>query len=90
MKKIATLAIQLTATIGLAWTGANNTALVSVGDTGNAPDVNGLGAVNYTYSIGKYEVSANEYLNFLNAVGSVSVEVQGNSLYLYNPIVEVN
>lgn len=42
---------------------------VYVGNIGNAADpTTGYGAVNYGYSIGKYEVSLNQYTEFLNAV----------------------
>jgi formylglycine-generating enzyme required for sulfatase activity len=46
--------------------------MVPVGDPGNAPDTRyatpGYGAVNYTYQIGKYEVTAGQYTEFLNDV----------------------
>lgn len=41
---------------------------VTVGDAGNAPDTTGYGAVGYEYRIGKYEVTIQQYTNFLNAV----------------------
>ena len=56
---------------------------VLVGDPGNASELSGKGApsgtgddwycgsVAYTYRIGKYEVNARQYGEFLNAVGSV-------------------
>ena len=90
MNKIMIISMLAAATTANAWIGANSTEFVMVGDAGNAADGNGLGAVNYEYSIGKYEVSANEYVNFLNAVGSVSVDVNGSSLYLYNPVGTIN
>jgi len=40
---------------------------VTVGDPGNPSDSTGFGAVNYTYAIGKYEVTNNQYADFLNA-----------------------
>ncbi|MDO8588978.1 MAG: SUMF1/EgtB/PvdO family nonheme iron enzyme [Armatimonadota bacterium] len=44
---------------------------VTVGDPGNAADTRyaspGYGAVSYTYNIGKYEVTAAQYVEFLNA-----------------------
>jgi sulfatase modifying factor 1 len=40
---------------------------VAVGDVGNAADITGYGAVNYLYSIGKYEVTNAQYAAFLNA-----------------------
>ena len=45
---------------------------VTVGDAGNAPDFQGLGSVAISYEIGKYEVTAEEYCAFLNAVASKS------------------
>lgn len=44
-------------------------ALTSVGDAGNKADTSGYGAVSYEYKIGKYEVTNEEYCEFLNAVG---------------------
>ena len=44
---------------------------VVVGNPGNAPIVSGIqqfGSVAYTYRIGKYEVTAGQYTEFLNAV----------------------
>jgi formylglycine-generating enzyme required for sulfatase activity len=50
--------------------------LVAVGNTGNLPDTTGIpkscGAVGYNYKIGKYEVTAGQYTDFLNAVASTS------------------
>lgn len=40
---------------------------VTVGDPGNANDITGYGAVNYDYRIGKYEVTIQQYADFLNA-----------------------
>ena len=42
--------------------------LVSVGDPGNVADTTGYGAVDTTFSIGKYEVTIQQYSDFLNAV----------------------
>ena len=41
---------------------------VSVGHAGNAADSTGYGAVTYAYQIGKYEVTNDQYGEFLNAV----------------------
>ena len=43
---------------------------VHVGNPGNADDTHddGYGGVDYTYNIGKYEVTAGQYRDFLNAV----------------------
>jgi formylglycine-generating enzyme required for sulfatase activity len=49
--------------------------LVTVGNPGNLPDARyatpGYGAVGYAYNIGKYEVTAGQYTDFLNAVAGV-------------------
>jgi formylglycine-generating enzyme required for sulfatase activity len=64
--------------------------LVPVGNPGNAPDTryNGIsvGSVAYAYQIGKYEVTAGQYTEFLNAVA----KADPNGLYNWamgNPIV---
>ena len=46
---------------------------VPVGNPGNANDTHGdgYGGVAYTYNIGKYEVTAGQYAEFLNAVAGV-------------------
>ncbi len=41
---------------------------VRVGNPGNAADTTGYGSVGYAYNIGKYEVTAGQYCEFLNAV----------------------
>ena len=51
---------------------------VTVGNTGNAADTTGYGAVGYVYQIGKYEVTNAQYGAFLNAVA------QTDSYGLYN------
>ena len=47
-------------------------ATVPVGNLGNEPDTRydtlGYGAVDYAYNIGKYEVTAGQYAEFLNDV----------------------
>ena len=52
--------------------GLTSLEMVSVGNPGNAADTRyatpGYGAVNYTYNIGKYEITAGQYTTFLNAV----------------------
>lgn len=58
-----------------------NIDLVPVGNVGNANDPStGYGAVNYAYNIGKYDVTAGQYVEFLNAV-SLTNDIYG----LYNP-----
>ena len=50
---------------------------VAVGDPGNSPDTRydatGYGAVAHEYSIGKYEVTAGQYRDFLNAAAATDV-----------------
>ncbi|HRZ47365.1 MAG TPA: SUMF1/EgtB/PvdO family nonheme iron enzyme [Candidatus Paceibacterota bacterium] len=66
----------------IAWpagtTGAVNIETVRVGNPGNAGDTEvvwdgttGYGSVGYTYNIGKYEVTAGQYTEYLNRVGGV-------------------
>ena len=43
---------------------------VTVGNPGNAADSTTYGAVDYEYQIGKYEVMAGQYTEFLNAVAA--------------------
>ncbi|MBN2021969.1 MAG: SUMF1/EgtB/PvdO family nonheme iron enzyme [Pirellulales bacterium] len=61
---------------------------VPVGNLGNAPDTRyqtpGYGAVSYVYSIGKYEVTAGQYCEFLNAVAAT------DTYDLYNPQMDIN
>jgi sulfatase modifying factor 1 len=67
--------------------GAVNIDMVTVGNPGNAadarypdpPGTSGFGAVAYTYRIGKTEVTAGQYAEFLNAVAGV------DTYGLYNP-----
>ncbi len=50
---------------------------VTVGNAGNVPDTTGLGAVDYTYQLGEYDVTAGQYVEFLNAVA----KTDPNKLY---------
>jgi hypothetical protein len=52
--------------------------LVFIENAGNTADSNGYGAVDHTYSIGKYEVTAGQYAEFLNA------KAQSDPKGLYN------
>lgn len=56
---------------------------VPVGNPGNAADTRyispGYGSVPYEYNIGKYEVTAGQYTEFLNRVGGVDVHELYNS-----------
>ena len=62
---------------------AVNIETITVGDPGNAADTRyetpGYGAVNYTYQIGKYEVTAGQYTAFLNAVAKTDTYALYNS-----------
>lgn len=49
---------------------AVNIDLVTVGNPGNAADGTGYGSMAEAYSIGKYEVTATQYTEFLNAVAA--------------------
>jgi hypothetical protein len=49
--------------------GLRSLEFVEVGDPGNPPDQNGRGAVAYRFRIGKYEVTAAQWVEFLNAKG---------------------
>ena len=53
------------------WNDWSDPALwVTVGDPGNGADSTGRGAVGYTYSISKFEVTTEQYCEFLNAVAA--------------------
>jgi formylglycine-generating enzyme required for sulfatase activity len=45
---------------------------VTVGNSENDPDSTGYGAVDYEYNIGKYEVTAGQYTEFLNSVAATT------------------
>ncbi len=51
----------------------------TVRNGGNAADTTGYGAVNYTYMVGKYEVTIQQYTDFLNAAAT------SDPYGLYNP-----
>ncbi len=65
------LASVLCATLG-ATALAIDVDTVVVGNPGNPDDTHGVGAgaVDYTYDMGKYEITAEEYTEFLNAVAA--------------------
>jgi formylglycine-generating enzyme required for sulfatase activity len=44
--------------------------MVTVGNPGNANDTTNYGGVNYSYQIGKYDVTIGQYTDFLNAVAT--------------------
>ncbi len=43
---------------------------MTVGNLDNAPDYTGFGEVDYEYAVGKFEVTAGQYTEFLNAVAA--------------------
>jgi len=56
---------------------AEDIVAVPVGNPGNAADDTGYGAVAYDYRIGKYEVTAGQYRDFLNAVDPTGANSHG-------------
>ena len=70
------------------YTPATATALtfdaVNIGNPGNPNDSTGYGTVATTYAIGKYEVTLNQYSEFLNAVADT------DDYGLYNPSMETD
>ena len=69
--------------------GLTNLETVPVGDAGNAADFRygggGHGGVNYSHSIGKYEVTAGLYCQFLNAVAATDTYALYNSQMASGP-----
>ncbi len=80
MKSVLTLSVFL---IAAASAHAIEIELVPVGNAGNAPDTRymniSVGSVGYDYQIGKYEITAGQYTEFLNAVA------KADPYELYNP-----
>ena len=56
-----------------------NIETVRINDEGNQADTNGYGRVDANYSIGKYEITVEQYCVFLNAVAA------SDPYRLYNP-----
>ena len=50
--------------------GQTSVQFVTIGDAGNGADTTGYGAVGYVYKMDKYDVTAAQYTEFLNAVAS--------------------
>ena len=75
MKKVAAIVMGLGVLLALATPGSAWVMIetVTVGDPNNvddtAHDPNGFGGVAYEYNIGKFEITAGQYCEFLNAVG---------------------
>jgi sulfatase modifying factor 1 len=63
--------------------GLTSVQFVTVGNPGNAPDIRykyiSIGSVDHVYQIGKYEITAGQYTEFLNAVA------KDDPHGLYNP-----
>ena len=74
------LAVALAVIAGAAFAAVPET--VTVGNPGNASDTTGFGAVPYTYKVGKYEVTIEQYCEFLNAVAKT------DDYELYDPRME--
>jgi len=60
--------------------------MVTVGNPGNANDTTSYGGVNYSYQIGKYDVTIGQYTDFLNAVAATDTY----SLYSANMGTDLN
>ncbi|MFM7242575.1 MAG: formylglycine-generating enzyme family protein [Planctomycetaceae bacterium] len=79
---LGTLAVPKARAVTIDW--------VTVGDAGNEADTTGqpnpAGAVNYAYRIGKYEVTIQQYTDFLNAVDPNGTNPYG----LYNNSMGTN
>jgi len=58
---------------------------VRVGNAGNDPDTTGYGAVGYRFNIGKHEVTAGQYAEFLNSVATVT-----DTYGLYNEMMWIS
>ncbi len=66
---IATIGLVVMAVPGVT-SAVVNIDWVAVGDPGNTADTTGFGTVAYPYEIGKYEVTNDQYAEFLNAVAA--------------------
>jgi len=64
--------------------GLTSLEFVAVGNSGNPYDTyrTGYGRVSYTYNMGKYQVTAGQYCEFLNAVAKT------DTYGLYNPLMD--
>lgn len=72
------------------WTGLASLETVPVGNPGNSADTRyatpGYGAVDYAYNISKYEVTAGQYTEFLNAVAATDTYGLYNP-YMWHPVL---
>jgi len=62
----------------------NNNNFVMVDNINNVADITSFGAVNYKYKIGKYEVTNDEYVEFLNSIAKNDIYNTYNSLMTSN------
>jgi len=66
------------------------TNLLPVGDINNSSDTTGYGSVSYLYYIGTYEVTNQEYIEFLNAVAKTDTHgLYVNNMY-FSPYGGIN
>jgi formylglycine-generating enzyme required for sulfatase activity len=81
MKSVKIVSFYLTALCCGSSAFAVTIEMVTIGNSGNMPDIRydaiGFGSVSYTYQIGKYEITAGQYTEFLNAVA----KADPNGLY---------
>jgi formylglycine-generating enzyme len=49
-------------------TGQKSVVMLPIGNAGNGADTTSFGAVTYNYNIGKYDITAGQFTEFLNAV----------------------
>ena len=68
MKQALTILVALSLAGFLRGSDATEIDWVTVDDPGNPADANGFGAVPYVFQIAKYEVTNEQYVEFLNAV----------------------
>lgn len=75
LKPSSAFSLAIVATFMVDWAGAVTIETVPISNPGNAPDTEvasdgttGYGSVGYNYRIGKYEITAGQYTEFLNAV----------------------
>jgi len=57
---------------------------VPIGSTGNLADSTGYGAVSYGYAMSRFELTAGQYTEFLNAVGATDTYALYNTLMASN------
>ena len=68
------------------WTGQASLEFVTVGDSGNTADQNydeegSYGSVPYAYQMGKYDVTAAQYCQFLNAVAATDIRTRSRARF---------